>query len=86
MNTRLSPQDLADIERRLSSATSGPWRAEQDQVFAADEVLADICCGEINQAIADALFVAAARDDVARLLAEVRALHEELKAARAGKR
>jgi hypothetical protein len=86
METRLSPQDLADIERRLSSATPGPWRAEQDQVYAANEVLADICCGEIEQAIADAVFVAAARDDVARLLAEVRALTAELKAVRPGKK
>lgn len=66
------------IEDRLKVATKGPWHSDADQVFAGDEVLADICCGEIDQAMKDAAFFAHAREDVERLLVEVRALREDL--------
>ena len=75
---RLSDLDLAAIEERLKVASPGPWHSDADQVFAGSEVLADICCGEIEQAMADALFIAHSRDDMVRLLVEVRHLREEL--------
>jgi hypothetical protein len=75
---RLSEPELQSIEERLKQTTPGPWHSEADQVFANDEVLADICCGAIEQAMADAVFFAHARDDVERLLVEVRYLREEL--------
>jgi hypothetical protein len=77
---RLSELDLLAIENRLKVATPGPWHADADQVFAREEVLADICCGEIDQAMKDALFFAHAREDIERLLVEVRALRQELSA------
>ena len=76
---RLSESELQAIQDRLKAASPGPWHSEADQVFARDEVLADICCGAIEQAMADAAFFAHSRDDVERLLVEVRSLHEELK-------
>lgn len=76
---RLSDAELQAIEERLKLVSPGPWHSEADQVFARDEVLADICCGAIEQAMADATFFAHSRDDVERLLVEVRHLHEELK-------
>jgi len=76
---RLSEPELQAIEDRLKDTSPGPWHSEGDQVFARDEVLADICCGAIEQAMADATFFAHSRDDVERLLVEVRFLHEELK-------
>ncbi|HVE84587.1 MAG TPA: hypothetical protein VND93_17140 [Myxococcales bacterium] len=70
--------ELAAIEARLKQTTPGPWHSEADQVFAREEVLADICCGEIDQAMADATFFAHCREDVERLLVEVHFLRDEL--------
>jgi hypothetical protein len=75
---RLSEAELVEIEQRLKRTSAGPWHSEADQVFAREEVLADICCGEIDQAMADATFFAHSRVDVERLLVEVRALQQEL--------
>ena len=75
---RLTDPELQAIEERLKGTTPGPWHSEDDQVFARDEVLADICCGAIEQAMADASFFAHSRDDVERLLVEVRHLRQEL--------
>ena len=79
---RLNDQELAAIEERLQQASPGPWHAEDDQVFSRGEVLADICCGEIEQAMRDAVFFANARADVERLLITVRQLRDELGKAR----
>lgn len=79
---RLSEPELQAIEDRLKHTSPGPWHSEADQVFARDEVLADICCGAIEQAMADATFFAHSREDVERLLVEVRFLHDELKRSR----
>jgi len=75
---RLTEPELQAIEDRLKQTSPGPWHSEADQVFARDEVLADICCGAIEQAMADATFVAHSREDVERLLVEVRYLRGEL--------
>jgi hypothetical protein len=79
---RLSEPELVAIEERLKATSPGPWHSEADQVFARDEVLADVCCGAIEQAMADATFFAHSRDDMERLLVEVRFLHEELRRSR----
>jgi hypothetical protein len=81
---RLTQEELLAIQTRLSKSSRGPWRAEDDQVFSRDDVLADICCGEISQALADAVFVASSREDIERLLAEVKLLQKELAAAKGG--
>jgi hypothetical protein len=75
---RLSDAELQAIEDRLKATSPGPWHSDADQVFARDEVLADICCGAIEQAMADATFFAHSREDVERLLVEVRHLREEV--------
>jgi len=75
---RLTEPELQAIEDRLKQTSPGPWHSEADQVFARDEVLADICCGAIEQAMADAAFFAHCREDVERLLVEVRSLRDEL--------
>lgn len=80
---RLSLFELAQIELRLARATPGPWRPHHDQVLARDDdVLADVCCSELEQSLADAYFISCAREDVARLTREVRQLWEELQALR----
>ncbi|HYV48204.1 MAG TPA: hypothetical protein VFA20_25265 [Myxococcaceae bacterium] len=76
---RLTEPELRAIEERLKATSPGPWHSEADQVFSRDEVLADICCGAIEQAMADATFFAHSRDDVERLLVEIHALRDELK-------
>jgi hypothetical protein len=76
---RLTDPELRAIEERLKATSPGPWHSEADQVFARDEVLADICCGAIEQAMADATFFAHSREDVERLLVEIQALKDELK-------
>lgn len=76
---RLSEPELQAIQDRLKQTSPGPWHSEGDQVFTRDEVLADICCGAIEQAMADATFFAHSREDVERLLVEVHFLREELK-------
>jgi len=75
---RLSEAELVAIEQRLEQTTPGPWHSDEDQVFVGEEVLADVCCGEIDRAVADATFLAHTRADVEHLLAEVRALQHEL--------
>lgn len=81
-NGRLSQIELAQIELRLARATPGPWLARHDQVYASDDVLADICCAALEQSLHDALFISSARGDIERLTREVRALWEELESVR----
>lgn len=75
---RLSYMELAQMELRLARATPGPWKPHHDQVIAREDVLADICCGDLEQSLADAHFISCARQDVERLTREVRALWQEL--------
>jgi hypothetical protein len=79
---RLNDAELEAIEKRLEASSKGPWHAEDDQVLTGKDVLCDVCCGEIEQAVADAVFLAHTREDVERLLVEVRSLKQELQKSR----
>lgn len=80
----MTTEEIAQIERRASEATSGPWESSQMDVgygvMTAHAVYGPHC--EIHASIADchlgcnAAFLAHARDDVPALIAEIRRLRE----------
>lgn len=76
--TAAQPLDLDAIAARAATATPGPWTAHDDGLVWADRI-GDPVSGSVEQA--DAAFIAAARTDVERLLAEVRELRTRLGAA-----
>lgn len=78
------PLDLDAIRRRSDAATPGPWKAGTDahpETFPWElEISKKYPCVELDnnaQGAADAAFIAAARDDVPALLAEVGRLRAE---------
>lgn len=87
MHDFLSEAELAEIELRAAAATPGPWRSF---VEGRDHTAGSsfISTGEegsrgedielTGATVADQDFIAAARQDVPRLIAEVRALKQML--------
>lgn len=81
-----SDEELDRIERRCDAATEGPWFSERDEVACCIEL------GECNElgtcrtielsgaTVADQDFIANARQDLSRLLHEVRILRARLQA------
>lgn len=74
----MNEEELSEIERRCSSATPGPWKSwiEGRDHTAGDSVITtegdDIYLSGATPADQD--FIAAARQDVPRLIAEIRRL------------
>lgn len=87
MHKFLSEAELKDIETRAASATPGPWKSFVEgrdhasgssfiSTGKSDDRGEDI---ELSGAtVADQDFIAASRQDVPRLIAEIRALRERL--------
>jgi len=86
----LTAAELAEIEARCEAATPGPWKHDPDTAEMAidgpreEGVVAGCgCCGspfgvlDNTVAMANGTFIAHARTDVPRLLAEVRRLRME---------
>jgi hypothetical protein len=78
----LSLEALAEIEKRCAEATPGPWLSwveAREATSGSDFIQTD---GEdiylSGATVADQDFIAAARQDVPRLIAEVRALRAKL--------
>ena len=82
----MTDAELAAIESRANAATAGPWELAgcciSKWTDAGDPEMRIYDEGGHSQA--DAAFIAAAREDVPKLLAEVRRLREELKTCRYG--
>lgn len=85
MTDPMTPERLAEIEARVDAATPGPWHARDRGIGhelhhgAADDCKQNWCedvNGEHRETFrrGDAEFIAAARNDVPALLAEVRRL------------
>lgn len=89
----MTESELAEIEARAAAATEGPWRAEEgwvvpdgfdNEAFVEGEEASLPVIGmwvhdrELLLAPNDAEFIARAREDVPRLVAEVRKLREML--------
>lgn len=76
----MTEDELKAIEARANAATQGPWRQGDTvpgAVFASGCRRHLVACGPSSVGtIADAAFIAAARQDVSALAAEVRALRE----------
>jgi hypothetical protein len=72
----VKPEELGAIEARAAAATEGPWEAKHDVVVAGDGFIAAETYHDTFEA--DAIFIAAARDDVPALLSEVRRLQAHI--------
>lgn len=76
---RLTDEELREIEQRAELATKGPW-----VIISIDDVFAYVCFDSLPYKVAevlslrDAEFIAHAREDVPRLVEEVRRLNSEL--------
>ncbi|MFD6180118.1 hypothetical protein [Streptomyces goshikiensis] len=77
---------LAEIRARVNAATKGPWTVDQWEIHSLTGWVGETCdVADYPRSIANATFVAAARQDVPDLLAEVarlRARVAELEAAK----
>jgi hypothetical protein len=85
----LSEQQLAEIADRVANAASGPWRtevlADSGGVYVGVVAASGMCVLPPQDVDADdAAFIAAAREDVPALLAEVERLREHFNKAIAG--
>lgn len=84
----MTPAELAAIRERAEQATPGPWRKTQDRLthpegweIESDEwLVAAECCGYTGSIDreTDAVFIAAAREDVPALLDHVDALRTRI--------
>jgi hypothetical protein len=81
----MTDDELAAIEARCAAATAGPWKAwiEGRDHFAGDDVIITSAGTDIyvvppphRPPDADLDFIAAARQDISRLIAEVRRLRQ----------
>lgn len=77
MTDQITAAELAEIEARATTATPGPWIAEEDGLVWANR-LGDPVSGSTEMENAD--FIAAARTDVPRLVAALRAAYAQLRA------
>ncbi|MFJ8146602.1 hypothetical protein ACIQ6R_16245 [Streptomyces sp. NPDC096048] len=84
----LTEQQLADIQARAEAATPGPWCTDDWEIYQGAEYVPGIsqwigetCRGTTSpeQDRADATFVAAAREDVPALVAEIQRLKGQRK-------
>jgi hypothetical protein len=85
MMERLTDAELEAIRKRAEAATEGPWYSEDNSVVYSEKVVdrkygepvevADTSCGPD---IGNAEFIAHAREDVPKLLAEVERLRDAL--------
>ena len=77
--TELTDTDLAEIEARLRAATAGPWKSYvegRDHTSGSSFVATPASDIELTGAtVADQDFIAHAREDLPRLLEQVRRLH-----------
>lgn len=82
MTAPLTEAALAAIEARAAKATPGPWTATEHAKFwqldAAFDAVATTALCFAPETAANAAFIAHARADIPRLLAEVRRLREAL--------
>lgn len=87
MNAMLSDEELNSIAGRVAAATSGPWRSfieGRDHQSGSNFIMTGEmgCRGEdielIGATVADQDFIAAARQDIPRLLEAVRTLQSLL--------
>ena len=76
----LSDGELAEIEARAAAATEGPWEADGSEIYdaAGDWVGESLDLDAPDGGETNARFAAAARTDVPRLVAALRAAREEL--------
>ena len=72
----MTDAELNEIETRASLATAGPWKSnyKRHDVYGPND---KHVCHFFEESYIDAEFIAAAREDVPRLVAEVRRLKEE---------
>ena len=77
----LTDEELADIKAREAAATAGPWHIDEQGLFIWDKCIAGITTFfELRfDNDADAEFIAYARTDVPRLIADLRASRERIK-------
>ena len=78
---RLSDADLAAIEERANAATPGPWFADDEFIVSAAST--QVSVGKVDGDLAgrpehDVVFLAASREDVPRLVADLRAERAEV--------
>lgn len=84
----MPPDRTAEIPARVEQATKGPWKARHSNLHGAPYVGAPgtigedavfvATCSSTKMGMADAEFIAHAREDIPYLLAENRRLREEL--------
>lgn len=82
--TRLTAQEIEAIRKRAESATEGPWKWDGDSLTYRKHGMLDPIVwanqyGDITVEEPDAEFIANAREDIPKLLAEVEALRNALK-------
>lgn len=84
MSDPITPAELAEMKQRCDSATAGPWLrdAERDRTIfsASGEMIGGVLYN--TKGGEDADFIANARTDMPRLIAEVERLRTELAAAK----
>jgi hypothetical protein len=84
MMPSITPEELDEMEARAAAATAGPWKSfieGRDHWGGSDFIRTEGEDIELNGATkADQDFIAASREDVPRLIAEVRALRKTLAA------
>ena len=87
MHHFLSETDLSDIEARVVAASPGPWTSfveGRDHMSGSNFIMTGTTEHRGNDieltgaSVADQDFIAAARQDVPRLLAEIRTLRRQL--------
>jgi hypothetical protein len=75
-NERLTNEELAEIRKRAEAATEDPWFVEGKTVYSSGVLLAGtypaMICDECD--VTEAEFIAHAREDVPKLLAEIERL------------
>jgi len=72
--------DLDALQRLCDAATPGPWTSERGSVWGSSTRLSvcDVELGSTQDDLADALFIAAARDALPKLIARVRQLERRI--------
>ena len=87
MHKFLSDEDIYNIELRANSATAGPWKSfveGRDHTSGSDFIMTGLEGNrgtdiELSGAtVSDQDFIAAAREDIPRLIAEIRAIKKLL--------
>lgn len=82
--TRLTAQEIEAIRKRAESATEGPWKWDGDSLTYRKHGMLDPIVwanqyGDITVEEPDAEFIANAREDIPKLLAEIERLRSEVK-------